>query len=225
MIISIRGTHGSGKSSVMKALLASYDGAPLFGRLGAKKPEAYELKIEGVGAPVYILGPYANACGGCDAVQPYDIILDLLTHYAARGHVLFEGALVSSSYGRIGRLMEQWGRQSVFAFLPTPVEECLRRITVRRLARGDERPLNPKNTEGKHRSIESSRKQVTKAGVLRMVDLDWERPVEGILTLLREANAPVAGVDQRAGIDPAVEGPGPTGPMDSGSNPGQVSFL
>ena len=185
MIISIRGTHGSGKSTAVQELLAQGKGQPIMGRL-RNKPAAYRLTFEEVPDPVFVLGPYTLTCGGCDAVQPYDLILDLLRDYAPQGHIVFEGALVSSSYGRIGALLEQLGQEAVFAFLTTPPEECLRRIVQRRLDRGDLRPLNPANTLGKVRSIESSKKTIATKGV-RMVELDYQQPVLGILNLLKGA--------------------------------------
>lgn len=192
MIISIRGTHGSGKSTVMRDLIALGGGTPLMGAL-KKKPEAYQLSLPGVHAPVFIIGPYETACGGCDAIQPYDLILDLLRKYSSQGHVLFEGALVSSSFGRIGQLMAQCGEQAVFAFLSTPTEECLRRVAQRRLARGDSRPLNPANTLGKARSIESSKKTIATKKV-RMVTLDYLCPVEEIVALLKGATCEFPGL-------------------------------
>ena len=143
--------------------------------------------VAGIPDSVYVLGPYTLTCGGCDAVQPYDIILDLIRHYATKGHVLFEGALVSSSFGRVGTLIEQRGQEAVFAFLTTPPEECLRRIVQRRLDRGDMRPLNPANTLGKVRSTESSKRTIAAKGTVRMIDLDYLSPVEGIVSLLKGA--------------------------------------
>lgn len=186
MIISIRGTHGSGKTTVMQELIRLGQGQAILGRL-RNKPEAYRLTLDGIPDAVYVLGPYTLTCGGCDAVQPYDIILDLIRDYAKIGHVLFEGALVSSSFGRVGTLIEQRGQEAVFAFLTTPPEECLRRIVQRRLDRGDMRPLNPANTLGKVRSIESSKRTIAAKGTVRMIDLDYLSPVEGIVSLLKGA--------------------------------------
>ena len=185
MIISVRGTHGSGKSELMKAFLQETQGRPLYGRLGLSRPEAYECAV-GLSAPVYILGPYETPCGGCDAIQPYDRILDLMRQYRTRGHVLLEGALVSSSFGRVGQLMAE-DRGNIMAFLMTPLEECLQRVASRRLSRGDARPLNPANTIHKHKSIQRSRRQIAHAGV-RIVDLDAVQPLDHLYRLLLEVS-------------------------------------
>ena len=88
-------------------------------------------------------------CGGCDAIQPQGLILDLLRKYAAQGHVLFEGLLIGDSYGSVGALLDQLsgeGVSSAVIRLNTPLDECLKRVRRRRAERGDSRPLNPKHT-------------------------------------------------------------------------------
>lgn len=184
MIISIRGTHGSGKSTAVKELIAVGNGQPIMGAL-RNKPEAYRLDIEGVREPVYVLGPYTTACGGCDAVQPYDLILELLSKYAGQGHIVFEGALVSSSHGRVGDYMDQFGPQAVMAYMATPIDECLARIRKRREDRGDYRTLNTKNTEGKYRSVVRHRGKVESAGIQRVVELRADNASGDLLKLLR----------------------------------------
>ena len=184
MIINIRGTHGSGKSTLVAGLLASHPHVPLG---EGKRPEGYKVTAAGLKRPVYVVGPYTTACGGCDAVQPYDLIWPRVEEYAKKGHVLFEGALVSSSVGNIGRAMAaRRQKDCVVCFLDTPVEECLVRIQRRRAARGDERPLNPANTVSKHQSVERSRPKMEALGV-RCVTLHYKRAAKELAALLAEA--------------------------------------
>lgn len=226
MIVSIRGTHGSGKSTIVKTLVGQYATQRFYGRAGKHRPEAYALNIPGVTHVVYVMGPYETACGGCDCIQPYALILDLLADYSSRGHVLFEGALVSSSYGTVGHYMEKCGPRGIMAFLTTPLEECIRRIGQRRLDRGDLRPLNTKNTEGKHRSVRNSRKQVAKFGILRAVDLDWQEPIAPLLALLKEGNDECFdAVDPGAGGHPSAAGDAEVTTVDDRSDLGQISLL
>jgi hypothetical protein len=187
VIINLRGTHGSGKSHTILGLLEKGKAKPIRGQLGIRKPEAYELKLPGVPKPVYVLGPYTNKCGGCDAIQPYDIILELIERYAAKGHVIFEGALVSSSYGRVGRLMEKWGQEAVMAFMALPIEDCLGNVRTRRAARGDERVLDPHNTESKFKQVTNSREKIRAEGKLRVVDVPPKQGIPVVLALLKEA--------------------------------------
>lgn len=160
---------------------------PLFGLCGLRRPEAYECKLKGIKKPVYVLGPYLTATGGVDNVQPYDLILDLIKKYAQRGHVIFEGVLVSSSYGRVGELMEGWGQEAVMAFLTASLEDCLKNVQKRRNARADVREFNPKNATSKYHSIVKSREKILAAGKVRVVDLDPDKGVEAVLELLRSA--------------------------------------
>lgn len=187
-VLSIRGTHGSAKSTIVRELLKlASKKIPIYGALGPRMPEAYELVLTGVKRPVFILGSYEIPTGGCDLIQPYDIILDLITKYAARGHVILEGALVSSSYGRVGQLMEQWGQDSIMAFLDTPLETCIANVEGRRKVRGDVRPFDPKNLTSKFNQIGKSRIKMEAEGKLRTVTLNYGKGSEQILTLLREA--------------------------------------
>lgn len=187
MIISIRGTHGSGKSTVVKALIDRYVNDRLVGCLSRSRPEAYQLIIPGVLRPVYVLGPYETACGGCDSIQPYSLILGLLEKYCPIGHVVFEGALVSSSHGKVGAFMDKFKENSVMAFLDTPLEECVARIRRRREARGDTRELNTANTDGKYKSVLRHRSKVLEWGVVRAVDVSHVEAVPEIIRLLIEA--------------------------------------
>ena len=144
VLINLRGTHGSGKSTAIRALMEKSNVRPIFGTtFGLRCPEGYKARLPEVEADVFVLGPYTTPCGGCDRIQPYDLIPSLIEKYAARGHVIFEGALISSCWGTIGRLLERWKRDAIIVFLDTPVDECIRRVRTRRLERGDEREFDP----------------------------------------------------------------------------------
>lgn len=184
MIINIRGTHGSGKSYIIKWLLEKYKAKPE--SLTAKgQPANYIMTIPKCGV-VYVVGRYTTACGGCDGIQPYSEIWPRVEKFADLGHVLFEGALVSSSYGNIGRASEVYGNDFVFAFLDTPLEICLKRIKQRRKARGDFRPLNPKNTKGKYDSIQKSILKIRGEFNRRVAILNFESATSQVLKLLQQ---------------------------------------
>jgi hypothetical protein len=178
MILNIRGTHGSGKSCIVHKILKQFGAKEL---PEGNKIGAYRVQC-GLRKSLYIIGPYKTACGGCDAIQPYDLIWPRVERYATLGHVLFEGALVSSSVGNIGRAMAA-RKDCVVAFMDTPVEECLARIQRRRIAKGDDRPLNPKNTVSKFEGILRSRPQLESLG-LRCVTLHYRRAYQEVLALL-----------------------------------------
>lgn len=188
MIVSIRSTNGGGKSTIVRGLMSQVvTKSPIFGLLGVRKPEAYALGLNGVKGLVFVLGPYHIDSGGCDSIQPYDLILELLEKYSLRGHVVFEGVIVSSSYGRVGRFMEACGKEAVMAFLTTPLEVCIERVKKRRELKGDVRLFNPQNLTSKFNQIVGSKAKMISEGKLRVVDLDYKNALPQLLELLRSA--------------------------------------
>ena len=135
MIVNIRGTHGSGKSTVATLIMKKYGATPVYGA-NKKRPEAYRVELPGNRPALYIVGPYETACGGCDAVQPYSLIWPQVTKFHELGNVLFEGALISTTYGSIGAAANELGEDFVFAFMDTPLEVCIKRVNKRRAAKG-----------------------------------------------------------------------------------------
>lgn len=131
-----------------------------------------------------MVGSYETACGGCDGIQPYSLIWPRVVEYEKQGHVVFEGALVSSSYGNIGRDSEVYGNQFVFAFLDTPLETCLQRIKLRREARGDTRPLDPKNTKVKYDNILKSIPKIRDEFCRRVIIVPHKNALGKILGVL-----------------------------------------
>ena len=188
MLISLRGTNGSGKSTVIRALFAeSSKPKPKFGILGARLPEAYELTLPKIKKPVYVLGPYTTACGGCDRLIPFDIIPPLITKYAEKGHVIFEGVIVASIYGQIGTLLEQFKKDAVFLFLDTTLEECISRVKSRREDRIDLREFNPTNLTTKYRATQRVRERVLADGKMRVEAASSTDAHKAIIKLLQEA--------------------------------------
>ena len=186
-IVSIRATHGAGKSEIVRKILAKYPHSAKFEE-GAKRPFGYVVELP-ASRKLFVVGPYLTACGGCDAVQPYARIWPLVDAYAQAGYdVLLEGALVSSSYGSIGHSMNYWatnqGARCYFAFLDTPLATCLQRIAQRRAARGNLEPVNPHNTSVKFANVARTKDQMRKLGSsISIVDIDHTAPVKGVLKL------------------------------------------
>ncbi|HAM40072.1 MAG TPA: hypothetical protein DCP69_01700 [Candidatus Omnitrophica bacterium] len=158
MVINVRGTSGSGKTTVVRGvfkagtaekLFATEDDGSLFGKQ-SPKPEAYRVDVDGVARPVFVIGSYEQVCGGCDSIGTQDEVCDRVRRYAAKGHVLLEGLLISHLFSRYAALdRELQPTRYVWAFLDTPLELCLARVEQRRLERGVTKPLNPTNTTQK----------------------------------------------------------------------------
>jgi hypothetical protein len=177
MILNIRGTHGSGKSYIVQQLLKRFRAKPI---LNGAKIEGYEMNTSS--GLLYAVGPYKTACGGCDAVQPYDLIWPRVEEYAKLGSVVFEGALISSCIGAIGKAMAA-RNDCVLGFMTTPLDTCLDRIRARRAASGNDKPLNPKNTQSKFESIQRNRFVLAQMG-LRCVDVPFKNSLPTILEIL-----------------------------------------
>lgn len=159
-IVNLRGTSGSGKSTVAFTMMKNLPTEPLNGSDGKVKGYRVDASSEGIEAPIYIIGKYTTACGGLDTVNTQlDAAERSVKAWELGGHVLCEGLLCSAA-GPKGALtigIHATG-EAVFAILDTPVEVCLDRVRARRLARGDERPLNEKNTRDKYTQTHSTAK-------------------------------------------------------------------
>lgn len=185
MVVNIRGPHGAGKSTAIRALMGTAF-RPVYDVLfGLRHPEAYVGTLPGVAREVFILGRYDIPCGGCDTIQPYKLIPPLIEKYAARGHVLFEGVLVATCWGAVGEALERWG-DAVILFLDTPVEECLRRVERRRGCARDERLIE--NVAAKHRAVERIRERVIADDILRAMTTTADQAPGIIGELLRQRN-------------------------------------
>ncbi len=167
MIFKLAGTSGSGKSSLIRAMLKLWKFTPTTWP-GKSKVKEYVAKVapgEALSAVydrVVVLGDYTNPCGGMDGVRAKEDRHAMTAAYVGkkfrRTLVLAEGLLYGGVYGiteGLGVLSEDsksglW----CYAFMNTPLEVCLQRVEARRAARGVTEPMNPKNTKDKHRCIE-----------------------------------------------------------------------
>jgi cytidylate kinase len=151
MVINVRGTSGSGKSTIVRGIMEKGIVVPI----GAeKRPDGYIVQILGRERNLYVVGPYLTACGGCDAIATQDEICDRIRAYATLGDVLLEGLLMANIFGRyaaIDRELNEKGVHCIWGFLDTPLEVCIERVKGRRAERGKNlNEFNPENTTRKH---------------------------------------------------------------------------
>lgn len=150
MIINIRGTSGSGKSTIVKQFLNKVPRVPY-----SKQSFMIDSKIYGYYCTIEnrmvlsVIGSYEKPTGGCDNISPLSEVFEqVLTEHKSGNHVLFEGLLVSRSKGRVIDLYNLVGGDQLHIIhLTTPLEECLKGIEERRLAKGNTKPVNPFRTE------------------------------------------------------------------------------
>lgn len=150
MIINVRGTSGSGKSTVVRKIMQlapARDTMYLKGAIRIEKrdppeytrrlPLLYRLKWSN-GMIVTVPGHYETACGGCDTIPTYDMLFDLIRReHSAGHHVLFEGLLVAHDKKRCGELWNWLSRDwNLFQIveLKDPLALCLDSVEKRREA-------------------------------------------------------------------------------------------
>lgn len=184
MIINIRGTNGSGKSTVVREVMRVFGPArPIYGLLGAGRPEAYRLG--GMVTPWFVVGPYDVPTGGVDAVGGPKRVLVLLDKYANRGHLLFEGAMISDHVGVVGQWLLSRASDVLVAYMSTPMETCVSRILTRRKVRGTEAEFNPdKTVRPREKRIAAARATFAENPLIRIIDLPTDNPAAPLLRLM-----------------------------------------
>ncbi len=173
LIINVRGTSGSGKSHLIREVMARYKNqTPVFIE-GRKRPMYYKCQHPTGGRELCVLGHYESPCGGCDTINGTDLIFNTVRELARLGYdVLFEGLLISIEVNRTNAMANSGiGDVSVIC-LNTPLETCIASINSRRAARGKTEPVNPDNTASKHRGVVSAAKRLNPPVNVGFLDRD-----------------------------------------------------
>lgn len=179
----LRGTNGSGKTHVARYLLEESKAKPIL--YMGRKVRAYQGQLDGY--PLFILGSYETACGGCDTISSVQEVADLLRLLMTQnddpyvydvdgtnGIVFFEGLMISHMLGTVGTMQANLGKQNnVLAFLDTPLDKCIEHVMTRRMLRKDERPFDPKNVIKDHPRVHQSKDNARKQGYMT-VDVPWQ---------------------------------------------------
>ena len=182
MIIQVRGTSGSGKSTVIRRVMEKTNDWQDINITGRTKPLYYisqELNVA-------LLGHYESACGGCDnvgsAAKVFDLIKEIQSKPVTKHRtILCEGLLLSED--------TKWSQQLDnlhVVYLNTPLNTCLKQIRARREAAGNDKPLNPSNTVNRVAVIERSRQKLTDLGV-SCYHLPFDAAVKKVLELITNA--------------------------------------
>jgi hypothetical protein len=184
-IVAIKGTNGSGKSTVVRALIAHLGTAA---KLRFNNKEAGYRCRYGAGA-LFVLGKYRTACGGLDASFSYggaaDDLLLCIDTLAGKGHVCCEGVIAISSYGfdrvtRFADKLKRKGHRMIFARIDTPAEVCIERVQQRRAEAGNIKPFDSDKLLDKYESVLKSQEKLQKAGYDARI-LPHEEPLQTLL--------------------------------------------
>jgi len=137
MLINIRGTSGSGKSTLVRKVMDKIGVRAPYQSPGKRKPLIKGYALNG---GIAVVGRYETACGGCDTIKTQDEIEELVRKYHKEmAHVIWEGLLVCSSYGRWSIVDDEIG-PTQWVFLDTPYEQCLTNILIRRKKANNDKP-------------------------------------------------------------------------------------
>jgi hypothetical protein len=168
MILNIRGTNGTGKSTLARQYMGTEQVVlatqPIFSPT-KKDPERWvDKQIVASVNPAdstVLLGRYTNNCGGCDEFSwkgSHDAMCEGILKAAGEyRHVVYEGMIISFIYGRYvelaKRIFQETGQSTHWIMLDIELEECLRRIFNRTGRAVDERMRN--NVGSKHAVVQS----------------------------------------------------------------------
>jgi hypothetical protein len=169
MIINIRGTGGSGKSTIVREVMKRYTSVSPHHIAGRRQPLLYicsgsrSAKIADP-RPLAVLGHYETACGGCDTITNVETVFNLVSEYAKAGYdVLFEGIISQDDVRRTAEINRELPIHVII--LNTPIQVCLDSIQARRDERGDTRPLSKKNTLSRADRVKKIAARLKDAGV------------------------------------------------------------
>lgn len=190
MIIQVRGTSGSGKSFIVRAIKErALECKPLY-TPGRKQPILYRARNMSHTDPLYhsIIGHYETKCGGCDTIstpgESYDIIFGRVrSEHEAGNNVLFEGLLISGDVSRTSKLADL---NPLIIELTTPLSDCLDSVNIRRAERLADKftPVNPENTVSKHKLIQRSCERLEKDFGIRVERHDRDSAFRRVRELL-----------------------------------------
>jgi thymidylate kinase len=182
LAINIRGTGGSGKSTLVKRIMELFSILDPQMTEGRKRRMGTRLftNIEKPAA-LYVPGHYDTACGGCDTIKTPDMVYDLVKDSLGKGTpVLYEGIMIMDDVTRAVALDKslkdatgEGSGQLYVIWLNTPIEVCLDAIRNRRAARGNERPFSEKNTRQRYDRCLGGLRRLESQGV-RVERLDRE---------------------------------------------------
>jgi len=170
--VNLRGTNGSGKSSLAKEFIK--DGFEHIYVEGLKRPAFTYSKDYNT----LVLGNYRTACGGCDALIKAQIVRLLKLAWMTTANIVFEGVLVSDSgkpyYYYMKELNDtlkprKWG----FAYLELSLETCYSRISKRNGGKEIKKDL----VADKHRNAARYRDWQREQGDCMVLSLDAEQSI------------------------------------------------
>lgn len=185
MILNLRGTSGSGKSTVARRLIQEFGGEPIMGMV----PEGKKERIVGyeVGN-LWIPGSYVNVCGGCDTFSWKGAAnyLEEKTRLVAKNgyHVVLEGLVQTAGDNRWMGVSDDHPGAYLWAYLDTPLEVCIERVLSRNGGREGKR--NWENLRASYDHCLQQRAKLERLGY-PFVIINYQHAFEQVAEIMRKA--------------------------------------
>lgn len=182
MIINIAGTSGSGKSTIVRSLMAMCTSEPVTVE-GRKTPIGYDLALPG-GSRVRVLGAYEAPTGGCDTIKDAVLNYRLVTEWHRTGlHVVYEGLFVMNHTRGLALARDVGVENVTVILLATTLDQCKAGVNARRAVEGKPPLQKWDNTEGNHTRARNYATKMQRTGV-RVLTLERDLVLPRILELL-----------------------------------------
>jgi hypothetical protein len=190
MLINIRGTSGSGKTTIVRQIREYYPTVARVMEPDRRQPISYVHNTR-IAYPhiktLGIVGHYEAECGGCDTIASLDKIFSLVKQADDMGmDCIFEGLLISGDLWRVLELHQE-GRELLVVALDTPIEVCIESVNTRRLRRFTRKghpekytPVKEKNTVSKHRGVVKTTERLQAEGVNAV----WRNRADAYTTIM-----------------------------------------
>lgn len=188
--LNLRGTNGSGKTFVARALLAAIEGKALelTERGKVRSYMGHMLDSYGILKTVVVYGSYEANCGGCDTIPSVNIVADMIHRDMKDPRidlVFYEGLMISHMIGTVGAAAKCYNDNHTMVFLDTPLEVCIERVNNRRKNQGNTKEFDPRNIVADHPRVIAARRNALAQG-FKVVDVAYQTAVQSTLEICRD---------------------------------------
>ena len=192
-IVNIRGCNGSGKSWIIRQLMKETNAKPIYEQPKTGKLIGRIIAYKGIykNDPVFFIGSYEIMSGGADHVMKHfggiEDVCELVRRFAGKGHVFFEGFIISGLFQRFYDLSQELGGIT-WCYIDTPLKVCYQRIEARNkdktAASGRIRgSCGTLHVEKKFISTERTRQKFKDAGEETVI-INYRKPMRDIRRVL-----------------------------------------
>ena len=163
-IFNPRGTNGSGKTTIVRAVTSRLTKYKDYTTRNGVFTTIYASPS---GTPVAVIGKYNNTCGGCDTVKRVRDIVDAIAEVSEHAHVIFEGLIVGTLQQLTKDIADACPNSVLHArALSTTPDECIERVLERRKRAGNDKPFDPSKTLlTKVRPVEAAARKLDEWGL------------------------------------------------------------